>query len=104
MELALFRGVISCCKKFWTSSSQWRGNCNATVYNDIVNNCVLPSLWQQFRGETHTGVMVRHPQTFVHVSYVYFTSLCESISMKLPLKCLSYIVRTLGPSFIPYVF
>lgn len=37
-----------------------KGNFNALVYKDIVEDCTL---WQRFGEEPHTGVMIRCSQT-----------------------------------------
>lgn len=36
-------------------------NCNTVAYKDVLYNCVLPNLCQQFGEETCMGVMVRCP-------------------------------------------
>ncbi|XP_053090064.1 mRNA N(3)-methylcytidine methyltransferase METTL8 isoform X2 [Pangasianodon hypophthalmus] len=41
-----------------------KGNLKVTANKDNLDNCVLPTLWQQFGEEPHMGVMVRCPQTF----------------------------------------
>lgn len=44
-------------------------NLNARAYKDIVDICVLPSLWQQLEEGTHTAVCVtvKCPHTFGHL-------------------------------------
>lgn len=47
-----------------------KGNCNATLCKDILCNCLLPNLWQQFGKQPHVGVMATGAHSFgnsVHI-------------------------------------
>lgn len=66
MELALCIRVLSHWNMFGLLVPV-KGILNATRYKDIVDNCVLPTLRQQFGEEPHMGVMISCPQTFVHI-------------------------------------
>lgn len=49
---------------------QVRGNVNATAQNDILDNCVLHTLWLDFGKGPHMGVTGRCSQSFSHIEDV----------------------------------
>lgn len=46
------------------------GNLNVAAYKGILKNCVFPTLWLQFGGGIHLGVIVRCPHIFAHILYI----------------------------------
>lgn len=43
---------------------------NATTCKDIIDNCVLPTVWQQFVEGSHMGVKVKCPHYFCLIMYI----------------------------------
>lgn len=41
-------------------------NYDAIAYKYTLDNCVLPSFWEQFGEDPHMSVKVRFPQTLGH--------------------------------------
>lgn len=63
-----FMDLIWCTLSWWNQFGvQLNRNCNARAYNEILYNCVLQTLWQQFGEEPCVDVLERCQQMFSHI-------------------------------------